>query len=269
VTERPAERWEGSSAAELAERWALPAVHLYDRVGSTNDVARRLAEQGAAAGTVVIADEQVAGRGRGGKGWASPPGLGIWMSLVLRPPSLPSPGLLPILVGLAAAEALDSYATPARVMVKWPNDLQIDGRKLAGVLCEASWIADGPGFVVAGIGINVLHTSSDFPPELCDTATSLRIATGAGPPRERVAAAVAAAVFRTAGAPPTELDPRLLASLKERDALLGRRVEVQAAQPIRGIAEGITASGALLVRSDGMVHAVTSGTVRPLAPADA
>lgn len=262
MTEVPAERWEGRTAAGLAEAWGLPQVHLYDRVGSTNDVARRLAEQGAPAGTVVIADEQVAGRGRGGKAWSSPPGLGIWMSLVLRPATLPSPGLLPILVGLAAAEVLDRYAG-TRVMVKWPNDLQIDGRKLAGVLCEAVWSGEGvPAFVIAGIGINVLHAQEDFPPELRDVATSLHIATGNPLRRDDVAGAVAAAIFHAAASPPKELDDGQLEALAARDALLGRAVQVQGAQRTSGIAEGISAAGALLVQAHGEVHAVTSGTVR-------
>ena len=104
MTDVRAERWEGATAAELAARWGVPAVHLFERIGSTNDAARALADAGAAAGTVVIAEEQLAGRGRGGKEWASPPGLGIWMTVILRPATLPAPGLLPILVGLAAAE---------------------------------------------------------------------------------------------------------------------------------------------------------------------
>jgi BirA family biotin operon repressor/biotin-[acetyl-CoA-carboxylase] ligase len=263
VTDRPAERYDGLSAAELAAGWGLPAVHLYGQVGSTNDVARALAGRGAPAGTLVLADEQAAGRGRGGKGWASPPGLGVWMSMVLRPPSLSSPGLLPILVGLAAAEALDPFARPARVMVKWPNDLQLAGRKLAGILCEASWEGGGPSFVVAGIGINVLHAPADFPPELGDAATSLRIAAGWGPPRGEVAGAVAAAVFRRLAEPPAALDAALLAELEGRDALRGRRVRVSGPEPVTGVAEGIGPGGALRVRSGSALHAVTAGTVRP------
>ena len=84
-------------------------------------------------------------------------------------------GLLPILVGIAAAGALDRYAFPGP-SIKWPNDLQLGGRKLGGILCEATWDAAGPAFVVVGIGINVAHFPDDFPPELRETATSLRAA---------------------------------------------------------------------------------------------
>jgi BirA family biotin operon repressor/biotin-[acetyl-CoA-carboxylase] ligase len=263
VIERRAERWEGATADELAARWGLPAVHLFERAGSTNDVARALAESGAPAGTTVIAEEQVAGRGRGGKGWQSPPGVGVWLSMVLRPRTLAAPGLLPILVGLAAAEALDPFASPATVSIKWPNDLQLAGRKLAGILCEGSWDAGLPGFVVAGIGINVLHSLGDFPSELGGAATSLRIASGWMPPRAEVAAAVARAIFRRVAEPPGELGGALLDALRARDALLGRRIRVTGSDTLTGTAMGITPAGALLVRTEaGALKTVRSGTVR-------
>lgn len=263
MIERAAERWEGVAAAELAARWGVPEVHLYERAGSTNDVARALAENGAPAGTVVVADEQVAGRGRSGKPWQSSPLLGVWMSMVLRPRTAASQGLLPILAGLAAAEALDPFVRPGRVSIKWPNDLQLAGRKLAGVLCEGSWGAGRGGFVIAGIGINVLHSIDDFAPELRDVATSLRTAAGWGPPRAEVAGAVASALFRRAGDPPAELSGAQLDALRERDVLLSRRVTVTGAEALTGMAMGITPAGALLVRTQaGALRTVRSGTVR-------
>ncbi|HET7229855.1 MAG TPA: biotin--[acetyl-CoA-carboxylase] ligase [Longimicrobium sp.] len=264
-----AARWEGATAGDLAARWGVPAVHLFSSAGSTNDVARVLAEGGAPAGTVVLADEQTAGRGRGGKGWSSPAGLGVWMSVVLRPALLAAPGLLPILVGLAAADALDAFARPARVAIKWPNDLQLAGRKLAGILCEGSWDAGRPGHVVAGIGINVLHSIDDFPPEVRDTATSLRIAAGWMPPRADVAGAVAGAILRRVANPPAELSGALLDALRGRDALLGRPVRVTGAEAVTGTAMGITPAGALLVRTEaGALRSIRSGTVRLAAAAE-
>ena len=260
-----AERWEGHTAAELAARWGVPAVHLFARAGSTNDVARALAGGGAPAGTVVLAEEQVAGRGRGGRAWASAPGLGVWMSMLLRPRTLEAPGLLPIVAGLAAADALDLFVRPAHVAVKWPNDLQIAGRKLAGVLCEGSWEAGsgGPGWVVVGVGLNVLHTADDFPPELQPTATSLRLAAGWGPPRAQVAGALAAALFRGLAEPPAELSGARMAVLRERDALQGRRVRVTGAEEVTGTALGISPAGALLVRANGgALRTIRSGSVR-------
>jgi BirA family transcriptional regulator, biotin operon repressor / biotin---[acetyl-CoA-carboxylase] ligase len=259
----PAARWEGATAEVLANRWGLPAVHLYARIGSTNDAARALALAGAPHGTVVLAEEQTAGRGRGGRAWSSAAGMGIWMSLVARPAALPAPGLAPILVGLAAADALDVYVRPAMTQVKWPNDLWIGGRKFAGILCEALWERAGTGSVVAGIGINVLHAPDDFPPEVRTTATSIRIAAGWSPPRAEVAGAVAAAVARALSRAPEHLSGASLDALRRRDPLEGRSVHVSGAESLTGTAIGVNPAGALLVRTgDGRLRAVTAGSVR-------
>ena len=263
MTDAPAERWEGATAAELASRWGLPAVHLFARVGSTNDAARALADAGAPHGTLVIAEEQTAGRGRGGRAWASPAGLGIWMTMVARPAALPAPGLLPILVGLAAAEAVDPFVRPAATQVKWPNDLQLAGRKIAGILCEGSWDGARPGAVVVGIGLNVLHAPDDFPEEVRETATSLRIVAGWAPPRAEVAGAVASAVARALASPPAQLTGALMEALRRRDALEGRPVRVTGATETAGTALGVSPAGALLVRTnEGRLQSVTAGTVR-------
>jgi BirA family biotin operon repressor/biotin-[acetyl-CoA-carboxylase] ligase len=263
VTDVAAERWEGAGAAELAARWGLPAVHLLARTGSTNDAARALAEGGAPHGTLVLAEEQTAGRGRGGHAWSSPPGLGIWMSMIVRPASLPAPGLLPILVGLAAAEAVDPFVRPAVTNVKWPNDLQLAGRKIAGILCEGSWDGALPGAVIVGMGVNVLHAPDDFPEDVRGTATSLRIVAGWSPPRAEVAGAIASAVARTLVRPPGQLTGALLDALRRRDALEGRSVRVTGATETAGTALGVSPAGALLVRTtEGRLQTVTSGTVR-------
>jgi BirA family biotin operon repressor/biotin-[acetyl-CoA-carboxylase] ligase len=258
-----AESWEGDTAEELAARWGVPAVHLFQQVGSTNDCARTLADGGAPAGTTVVAEEQLSGRGRGGKEWASPPGLGIWMTVILRPASLPAPGLLPILVGLAAAEGLDEYVRPVRARVKWPNDVHLAGRKVAGILCEGAWEAGRPGAIVAGIGINSGHSTADFPPALQSVASSIRIAAGRAPPRADVAGAIVRGILRLASQPPAQLGGALLEALHARDALRGREVVVTGATPVRGIALGISPAGALLVRSEeGALRTILSGTVR-------
>ena len=257
------DRWEGIAAEELAERWGLPSVHLFSLVRSTNDAARGLADGGAPHGTLVLAEEQTAGRGRSGRAWASPPGVGIWMSMVVRPAALPAPGLLPILVGLAAAEAIDPFVRPAVTQVKWPNDLQLAGRKVAGILCEGSWDGARPGAVVVGIGLNVLHAPDDFPDEVRETATSLRIVAGWSPPRAEVAGAVAGAVARALFRPPGQLTGSLLDALRRRDALEGRPVRVTGATETAGTAMGVSPAGALLVRTpEGRLQTVTSGTVR-------
>jgi BirA family biotin operon repressor/biotin-[acetyl-CoA-carboxylase] ligase len=267
VTDVFTDRWEGVAAEDLAARWGLPSVHLFARVRSTNDAARGLADGGAPHGTLVLAEEQTAGRGRSGRAWASPPGVGIWMSMVTRPASLPAPGLLPILVGLAAAEAIDPFVRPAATQVKWPNDLQLAGRKVAGILCEGSWDGARPGAVVVGIGINVLHAPDDFPEEVRETATSLRIVAGWAPPRAEVAGAVAGAVARALARPPGQLTGALLDALRRRDALEGRPIRVTGATETAGTAMGVSPAGALLVRThEGRLQTVTSGTVRIAAP---
>jgi BirA family biotin operon repressor/biotin-[acetyl-CoA-carboxylase] ligase len=268
VSEVPAASWDGLTATELAARCGIPAAFLFERVGSTNDVARALAGQGAPGGTAVLANEQTAGRGRGGKGWASAPGLGMWLSLVARPASLPTPGLLPVLIGLAVAEAIDRWAGPGGAQVKWPNDVYLDSRKAGGILCEGIWSGGEASAVVVGIGLNVLHQPHDFPGEVRETATSLGIASGGPVSRADVAEAVIRSVLRAVSAPPARLGGAMLERLRARDFLLGRPVTVTGADQVEGIAMGITPEARLLLRTvDGVLRAVESGTVRATGPA--
>jgi BirA family transcriptional regulator, biotin operon repressor / biotin---[acetyl-CoA-carboxylase] ligase len=156
-------------------------THRFESVASTNDTARALALDGAAHGTTVLAREQTRGRGTKGRAWHSPAGLGLYASFVVRGPEggpVPSPHLLPVAAGLAAADAL---AAEARVeaRLKWPNDLVYDSRKIGGILAEA--VSSGPagGFAVVGVGLNVGHAPEDFPAELRASACSVRMAGGA------------------------------------------------------------------------------------------
>jgi BirA family biotin operon repressor/biotin-[acetyl-CoA-carboxylase] ligase len=153
-------------------------VHRRTTVASTNDEARTLALQGAAHGTAVLAAGQTRGRGTKGRTWHSPPGLGLYVSFVLRGPAggpVPFPHILPLAVGLAAAEAVRE-AAGLRVGLKWPNDLVHEGRKLGGILCEAVTGAADAGFAVAGVGLNVGHGPEDLPEAIRPLATSLRMA---------------------------------------------------------------------------------------------
>src|SRR5262245_45174504 len=136
----------------------------YPEVGSTNDVAGAMADRGAAEGLVVLADRQTAGRGRLGRSWASPSGAGIYVSVVLRP-STTVAALLTIAAGVAVAEGIAS-ATALSPHVKWPNDVHVGGRKLAGILAEGA-----VGHVVLGIGINV--QSAAYPADIATRATSI------------------------------------------------------------------------------------------------
>ena len=147
-------RFDGATQDELEQTLQLPRVALFEATTSTMDVAHRLAGEGAPAGTLVIANEQTAGRGRGGKSWASAPGAGLWLTLIERPADTSGLDVLSLRVGLAAARALDRFAAEP-IRVKWPNDLYIDRGKLAGILVEARWRESSLEWVAIGLGINV------------------------------------------------------------------------------------------------------------------
>ena len=154
-------------------------LYKYQIVRSTNDLALQLAREGAPEGTLVLAEAQTGGRGRWGRRWLSPEGKGIWASLILRPEDDPG-GTLAVGVASGIAEALRDR-TGVDAEVKWPNDVVVGGRKLAGVLVERG----GEAYVV-GFGVNVLQAKEDFPPELRDRATSLLLETGRAWDREEL-----------------------------------------------------------------------------------
>jgi BirA family transcriptional regulator, biotin operon repressor / biotin---[acetyl-CoA-carboxylase] ligase len=253
--------WDGAGAQAWQAAWNAPAVHLLARVGSTNDVARRLAEEGAAAGTVVVADVQGSGRGREGRSWHAPPGRALLLSVILRPPGPPATAL-PLRVGLAAARGLERE-TGVPVGVKWPNDLVAGGRKLGGILCEGS-IGGAATFVIAGIGVNVLQEQAELEPSIRDSATSLRLL-GRPASRGRLAGAILDELRRARTAP--HLSDDELAELAARDVLLGREITVDG-EPA-GTAAGIAPDGALRVRRDGALRLLRTGTVRAVAATSA
>ena len=155
------ETYDGIAVPDIARMLGLPHLLVLDSVPSTMDVAHELAQAQAAAGTLVLAEEQTAGRGRQGKSWASARGAGIWMTIVERPADPNSVEVLSLRVGLAAAAALRHF-TPAPVALKWPNDLYAGGGKLAGILIEARWIGHFLDYVLVGFGVN-LAPSGDAP----------------------------------------------------------------------------------------------------------
>ena len=153
-------------------------VLVFDEVHSTNDLAKRYLEQNVQDGLVLIADSQTQGRGRLGRAWHSAPGVGLYLSVVLKPrletEHLPQ---LTLLAGLATVIAVNSFAGQ-KARLKWPNDILLNGKKLAGVLCEYCLPAQGDPAVILGIGVNVNHAAQSFPEDLRAIATSLRIETG-------------------------------------------------------------------------------------------
>ena len=222
-----------------------PRVH-HRVTDSTNERAKELADTGAPHGTLVTADEQQAGRGRQGRVWTAPPGSAVLMSLILRDLD-ERHALLPLAAAVAVCEACEA-ASPR---VKWPNDVWIDGRKVAGILIEGR---PQEGWAVLGIGVNV--TTESFPPELAEIATSLRLAGYETTPSD-VLATLAAALDRWIGAPSASV----LEAWRSRDALKGERVRWSDGE---GIADGIDDSGALRVRTDDGPVTLDAGEVHLL-----
>jgi BirA family biotin operon repressor/biotin-[acetyl-CoA-carboxylase] ligase len=222
-----------------------PHRHLR-RTDSTNERAKELALAGAPGGLVVTAEEQSAGRGRRGNEWFGPPGSSLLFSGLLRPFEGRSNTLLPLAVPVAVCEVAESVA-PVRCQVKWPNDVWIDERKVAGVLVEAR---PEEGWAVIGIGLNVAIPQEDFPAELRETATSLLpmeaeggVPAGGAPGIPRALAALNEALGRWADAS----DEEVLAAFRARDALSGRRISWQDGE---GTAVEIDERGHLVVETD-------------------
>jgi BirA family biotin operon repressor/biotin-[acetyl-CoA-carboxylase] ligase len=237
-------RYDGLNADELRARVHVPRVELFEQVASTMDVAHELAAAGAPAGTVVLADEQLAGRGRHGRSWRSAAGAGIWLTVIERPDGAVDLDLLPLRIGIALAPALDAYAEE-RVMLKWPNDLFVGRGKLAGVLTEARWRGERLEWVAIGAGINVRAPEGDA-------------AAGLAPGVQRldVLSAVVDAI-RQASSRRGPLSDDELSSFAERDRAAGR----ECVEPVRGRVCGIDPSGALLVGVGSGVVAVRAGSL--------
>ena len=216
-----------------------PRIHLR-RTGSTNDRAQALAMAGAPHGTLVTTGEQTAGRGRQGRAWTAPPDKALLLSVVIRPPE----ALLPLRGGLAVADLVGPEA-----MVKWPNDVLLAGRKVAGVLAEAR---PQEGWAVLGIGVNVSVGPEDLPGGLKDTAGGL------GRPGHELENALTT-LLTALGRRLDEPAERTIEAVRARDALCGRPVTWSDGS---GVAAGIDDSGALLVRtSAGATVALDSGEV--------
>ena len=247
--------WDGEPVAVWTRVWKAAAVEAHDVLGSTNDRLRELAAGGAAPWTVVVAEAQTRGRGRGGAVWHSPAGAGLWLS-VLLPCEEPVPASLPLAVGVAAARAAEEVAPGVLVGIKWPNDLEVAGRKIGGILCE-----HGHGWVVVGIGLNVLTPEAGIPAEVAARATSLEASSGG---RVSVGALATALLHqlrasRWGGGP--GLDGALHRELADRDVLRGKGVWTSQAGP--GTARGIAGDGALLLELPGGKEArVVSGSIR-------
>jgi len=236
------------------------AVAVKRVTGSTNDDARALAEAGAAEGVAVLAEEQEAGRGRLGRSWSAAAGQGLLFSVILRPGSIEHPGLVTLAAGVAICRTLRAEGVAATI--KWPNDVRVGGRKIAGVLAEAGGDM-GIVYVILGIGLNVNQGTEDFPPDLQEIATSIRRETGEGRSRAplfRAAMAELEAALGLAEARPEEL----LAEWSSLSECRDRRVRAETpAGVFYGPALGVRADGALLIceESTGLERAIVAGDI--------
>lgn len=234
-------------------------------VGSTNDEMRERLLAGAPSGSAVWATQQTAGRGRLGRTWFSPPDLNLYLSVGVRlvgPLARSVADRLPLAAGVAAAAAIERNV-PVSIGLKWPNDLEIGGRKLGGILCEGITAGGEIDAVVIGVGVNVNTPTDGFPAELADRATSLRAITGRDWAIDLLARELWSEVLHAATALLDGGSSGVITTFGKRDALRGRPVRyTSSSNPRAGIADGVDPSGRLRVLDpDGTVTLVSAGEV--------
>lgn len=239
-------------------------IHHYYRAGSTNTLAMEAASAGAPEGSVFLAELQTAGKGRGSHQWHSVESAGIYCSVILRPPLPPSDVLvLSLAAGLAVQSAMQEIDPNVGPDLKWPNDVLISGKKFCGILTEMNAEATRVRHIVVGIGINVNH--ANFPDELQQTATSVRLATGTPWSRVDLCAALLKSLDREykcllAG---SESHAGILRRFEEGSSMVGgKSVRIEENGGFEGVTEGLDPRGFLRVRTAEGPRIVYSGTVR-------
>ncbi|MFE1244143.1 biotin--[acetyl-CoA-carboxylase] ligase [Fictibacillus sp. NPDC058756] len=232
-------------------------------VKSTQEIAHSLAREGAVEGSIVIADEQTGGRGRLGRAWQSPSGTGIWMSLILRPeiPLQKAPQLT-LLIAVAASRAIEKV-TGLEAAIKWPNDLLIKGKKVAGILTELQAEADSIHSVIVGIGMNVNQEKKHFSEEISEIATSLAIESGKTYKRAELAGAVLQEIENLYRSYLDKGFAVIKLLWEARAYSLGKRITARSVTgSITGYAKGITDEGVLLLEDDnGEIHSIYSADI--------
>jgi BirA family biotin operon repressor/biotin-[acetyl-CoA-carboxylase] ligase len=241
---------DGVPAGTLARRWGVPHVAVFRTLTSSLDVVHDLGQRGASHGATVIAEEQTAGRGRDGRTWRSPVG-GVWLGMLLRPGHVEL-GALSVRAGLVVADVVDELLGAPVARLKWPNDVLLADRKLAGVLCETRWQGDSPEWLALGVGVNV---GNEIPAEFAARAVALHELVP-GLRRMDVLDRLVPALAAVATGRPTLTEDECRA-FAERDWLRGRELRAPAA----GRARGLTPDGALLVELGPDTIAVREGHV--------
>jgi BirA family biotin operon repressor/biotin-[acetyl-CoA-carboxylase] ligase len=240
-------------------------IHHFYKIGSTNTAAMAAAAEGASEGSVFLAEEQTAGRGRGAHSWESARSVGVYCSVVLRPALPPSEVLvLALAAGLAVRAAIEQVDTRVSIDLKWPNDVLIAGKKVCGILTEMNAEATRVRYIVAGIGINVNQAS--FSKELEGDATSLRLATGSEWSRVELAAALLKSLDREYRLLVEQPDARrsILRRFAEQSSWVrGKQVRVEEnGTRVEGTTEGLDERGFLQVRTPQVLRTILSGTMR-------
>lgn len=237
-------------------------IRYVESTPSTQNIAHQWAKVGAPEGAVVIAEEQVQGRGRMGKAWHSPPRTGIWMSLILRPPiSLAEASQLTLLASVGIQEAL-AKVTRLSVKIKWPNDILVQGKKVCGILTEIRGEHDQIHYVIMGIGMNVNTEAKDFPEELKNVGTSLAIETGRKVHRASLVATLLEELERTYFQYLQEGFSPIRKKWEKKAGMLGHVVTARSMQnTVTGLAEHINEQGALLIRTSSGIVPVYSAEI--------
>jgi BirA family biotin operon repressor/biotin-[acetyl-CoA-carboxylase] ligase len=241
-------------------------LHYLLEVDSTNTHARRLAESGAAEGEIVIAELQTLGRGRLGRSWFSPPYVNLYLSVILRPKLAPlAAPQITLMAAVALADTVASFG-PCEPVIKWPNDILVFGKKLAGILTESSLTSDGIDFVILGIGVNLNFPAAHMPRELRERATSLIELSRDPVNREAFLRRLIQDLERCYGILEESGFDAIASRWNSRFTLRGKRVRVEMTdEVILGAARGIDRDGALLVEDDtGKMRRVVAGDVIPL-----
>ena len=247
---------------QLPTRLIGKRILAFRTVQSTNDIAATQAEHGAPEGTIVVADQQTRGRGRLGRTWFSSAGTGIYLSIVLKPkfPPEDAPGLS-LLTALALAETLEKTCKGG-VKIKWPNDVLLGGRKVAGILTELSADRNKIAHVIVGVGVNVNHGAGHFPDDLRDTATSVRLYQKRKVDRVALLKRFLGQFEQEYAAYKKYRLKKAHRRLRRFSSLLGLQVTVLAGQNrIVGTARDIDDHGRLVIESDGNQLAITAGEV--------
>lgn len=254
---------EAEIRAGLTTRRIGAVIHLFPVVESTNDEAATLADRGEAEGTVVIAERQRRGRGRMGRRWESPTGVGLYLSVILRPTIAPQDAPLLTLMGaVAGAEAIER-TTGLTVALKWPNDLMLHGRKVGGILGEMAAEDARLLYVILGIGINVNHTGTDFPGELRQIATSLRVEADHPIDRTVMARSLLESLDHWYERLLNDGSQPILEQVRRRCLTVGRMVTARSGdEQVSGFAVELDDLGRLVIRdATGVLHHLMAGDV--------